>query len=314
MSEPGEAPFADPRRRSVLARYGIHPDAFLGQGGEAHVYALDRERVLRLHRNPDAAAAAGYVRRIGALYDRLDRSAVPFALPQVLEVHEEEVTWSIERRLPGHALDERLPALRGEARRRAIEGYVDGAAAFGELGVPDGFGRGCGELFTEEMLRTDTWAELLVARLAHQHDRGASVLAGAVPGLDGAVARILGMARGERAGARTLVHGDYFPGNVLLGDDLRVSAVLDLGWLTVVGDPTHDVRSAVAFWEVRPWAQPGDGEQLLAVAARHLGPDAPSLVDRTRCFEQLRFAFVAEDPYLHEWCLEGLRALAPTGG
>ena len=75
----------------------------------------------------------------------------------------------------------------------------------------------------------------------------------------------------SRPTGRTLVHGDYFPGNVLLGDDLRISAVLDLGWLTVVGDPTHDVRSAVAFWAVRPWSRPGDDAALLAAAQRHLG-------------------------------------------
>lgn len=308
MSETASGPFAHAPRRRVLDRYRIGPDAYLGRGGEAHVYALDAERVLRLHRNPDPAAAAGYVRTIGALYDRLDRDAVPFALPTVLEVHEEDVSWSIERRLPGRALDSLLPALHAEERRRAIAGYVDGAAAFAALGVPAGFGEGCGELFTEELLRTDTWAELLVERLTLQHEKGASVLAAAVPDLERAVERILTMAASEPSDGRTLVHGDYFPGNVLLDDDLRVSAVLDLGWLTVVGDPVHDVRSAVAFWEVRRWSEPNDALHLLDAAARHLGPDAPELVARTRRFEQLRFAFVAEDPHLHAWCIGGLRA------
>ena len=32
------------------------------------------------------------------------------------------------------------------------------------------------------------------------------------------------------------------------------------------------------------------------------------LIARTRRYEQLRFAFVAEDPHLHTWCLDGLRA------
>src|SRR5438046_3151650 len=102
---------------------------------DLNVFALDAERVLRLHRTSDPAAGAGYVRRIGALYDGLDRNAVPFALPQVLEVHEEDVSWSIERRLAGRPLDERLGALADDERRRAIDGYVDGAADFAALGV-----------------------------------------------------------------------------------------------------------------------------------------------------------------------------------
>jgi putative membrane protein len=315
VSEPRPEPFEDPPRRRILDRYGVGPEAFLGHGGEADVYALDAERVVRLHRNADPAAAGGYVRRIAGLYDGLDRGAVPFALPRVLEVHEEEVAWSIEQRLPGRPLDAMLERLTGDDRRRAIRGYVDGAADLASLGVPRGFGDGYGELFTEEMLRADTWSELLAARLTLQLDRSTPVLREAVPALDRAAERIIAVARAEPATGRTLVHGDYFPGNVLLGDDLRVASVFDFGWLTVVGDPTHDVRSAVAFWAVRPWSQPGDRESLLAAAGRHLGPDAAALVARTVAFEQLRFAFVAEDPHLHAWCLDGLRraAAAPPG-
>jgi putative membrane protein len=308
VSESHEAPFGDPVRRAILDRYGIGPDDFLGRGGEANVFALDAERVLRLHRSSDPAASADYTRRIGALYDQLDRDAVPFALPQVLEVHEDEVSWSIERRVAGRPLDQRLGGLADDDRRRAIDGYIDGAAAFALLGVPSGFGDGYGELFTVEGLHGERWGELLAGRLELQHEMGATVIREHVPDIDRAAARIVASAREEPAAGRTLVHGDYFPGNVLVGDDLRISAVLDFGWLTVVGDPTHDVRSAVVFWGVRPWSRPGDDEALLAAARRHLGRDAAELIARTRRFEQLRFAFVAEDPHLHAWCIEGLRA------
>ena len=310
MSEVRRDPFDDPARRAVLARHRVRPEHLLGRGGEADVYALDPERVLRLYRNPDHHASAEYIRRIGAFYDTLDRGAVPFALPEVLEVHEEDVTWSIERRLPGRPFDALLAGLSGRDRATAITAYVDGADAFGGLGVPDGFGDGVGELFTEEELRASSWAELLEARLVLQLERGAPILRDRVPHLDRAAARVTALARAETAVGRTLVHGDFFPGNVLLGDDLQVSAVIDLGWLTVVGDATHDVRSAVAFWSVRPWAKPGDREALVAAATRHLGADAVSMLERTERFEQARFAFVAEDPHLFAWCVDGLRSLA----
>jgi len=313
VSEVRRDPFEEPARRAVLDRYGVGPDHLIGKGGEAHVFAVDPERVLRLHRNPDHRSTAAYLRRIGAFYATLDRHAVPFALPEVLEVHEDEVAWSIERRLPGRPFDSMLDGLEGDDRVTAIRAYVDAAAAFGALGVPDGFGDGMGELFTEEALRATSWGELLEARLAMQLERGEAVVRDLVPRLDRAAERILALARAETAVGRTLVHGDFFPGNVLFGDHLEVSAVLDLGWLTVVGDPTHDVRSAVAFWSVRPWAKPGDREVLVASAARHLGPDALAMLERTERFEQARFAFVAEDPHLFAWCVDGLRSLAEEG-
>jgi hypothetical protein len=85
VSETRRDSFADPPRRAVLDRYRLGPEDLVGAGGEADVFALDDERVLRLHRNADPSSAAGYIRRIAALYDALDRDAVPFRLPEVLD-------------------------------------------------------------------------------------------------------------------------------------------------------------------------------------------------------------------------------------
>jgi len=293
-------------RSDVLAAHGVGAQDKLGEGGESEVYALDPERVLRLHRQQSAA----YVRGIGALYDDLDRDAVPFALPHVLEVHQDgDVSWSIERRLPGRPLDALLPVLRGEDRRRALTAYVDGAAAFGRVGLPSGWGDGYGELCTAEALRASRWGDLLAERLRLQRDRARPLLVGDAPDFDRVARHVIAEARTEPDRPATLVHGDWFPGNVLMGDDLQVSAAIDLGWLTVVGADDHDVRTAVLFNEVRPWQQPGDHGVLTAAAARHLGSDAAERIDRSRRYEQLRFAFVTEDEHLHRWCVAGLRAV-----
>jgi hypothetical protein len=297
----------DERWRGILQAHGVSAGDELGRGGEAHVYALDEHRVLRVHRHE----SADHVRRIGELYAGLERGAVPYALPEVLEVHSDgEGSWSIERRLPGRPLDSLLDGLRGEDRTRALTSYVDGAAAFGALGPPPGWPGGCGELFTAERLHAERWGDLLADRLGLQLDRAQPLLEGVVPALHAVRIRLLGEARLQPGGGEALVHGDWFPGNVLVDDDLAVSAALDLGWLTVVGPRDHDVRSAVAFIDVRPWRQPGDAEVLLAAATRHLGPDAADLIGHTRRFEQARFAFVDEDEHLHRWCVAGLRAVA----
>jgi Ser/Thr protein kinase RdoA (MazF antagonist) len=294
----------DAQRDALLARHGIGAGDELGQGGEAVVYALDAERVLRAHRHE----AAAHAERIGELYAAVERTAVPFALPEILEVHGDgEISWSIERRLPGRPFDELLRHLTGADRVRALDSYVDGAAAFGALGPPRDWAGGCGELFTGELLQAERWGDLLAQRLELQLERARPVLLSAVDDLDARVAPILTAARAEEADEVTLVHGDWFPGNVLLGDDLRVSAAIDLGWLTVVGAAHHDILSAAVFCEVRPTHTAADGAVLAAAVRRHLGPGAEASLAWTRRYEQLRFAFVTEDEHLHRWCLAGLR-------
>ena len=109
---------------------------------------------------------------------------------------------------------------RGDDRNRALTAYIDGAAAFRALGLPPGWTGGCGELFTEELLRADRWGDLLAARLALQLEQARPVLSAAIDDPDAATAPILAAARTEDVDEVTLVHGDWFPGNVLLGDDL----------------------------------------------------------------------------------------------
>jgi aminoglycoside phosphotransferase (APT) family kinase protein len=293
-------------RGSVLARYRVSAADLLGSGGEAEVYALDEHRVLRLHRHE----AAEHARRLGELYAALDRAAVPYSLPEVLEVHGDgEVSWSIERRLPGRSFDGVLPHLRGDDRAVALTAYVDGAAAFQHLGLPARWPGGCGELFTAELLRAERWGDLLAARLALQLDQARPLVEPEVPSFSAVVEAVTALAVAAPSSGPVLVHGDWFPGNVLVDDDLQVAASIDLGWLTVVGDAGHDVASAVAFCEVRPWLRPGDTAVLIAAAERHLGPSAGAQIDRTRRCEQARFAFVDEDEHLHRWCLDGLRAV-----
>jgi aminoglycoside phosphotransferase (APT) family kinase protein len=64
----------------------------------------------------------------------------------------------------------------------------------------------------------------------------------------------------EQVGA-TVVHGDYRLGNMLVGRDARVAALLD--WeLCTLGDPMADVG-----YVMNNWAQPGEGDATMRGAA-----------------------------------------------
>jgi aminoglycoside phosphotransferase (APT) family kinase protein len=82
------------------------------------------------------------------------------------------------------------------------------------------------------------------------------------------------LAGGQPAGRRTLVHGDFRMGNLLVGED-GVTAVLD--WeLTHLGDPVEDLGwLCVPAWRFErpqlPAAGLGTREELIAAYERHAG-------------------------------------------
>jgi hypothetical protein len=123
-------PSPDPGLDRVFRSLGVQPGAFLGQGGEARVYAIDDDRVLRVLRHGSAAG----VQRGSQLVQELMSHGAPFAMPEVLHVDEVDGRCCvIERRLPGRSLMDELAVVEGSRRATLIERHLEAAAAIGRL-------------------------------------------------------------------------------------------------------------------------------------------------------------------------------------
>jgi hypothetical protein len=158
---------SDPGLVTVALRFGVAPDALLGHGGEAWVYALDDERVLRvLH---DGGCKADVLRRM-ALVEDLALSQPAYRLPDVLDVGEVEGrTYAIERRLPGRSVLQELGRIEGAARERLIEAYLDISASLGDLLLPAR--TGFGDLIAADSIVAPTWRAYLQERAARNLSR-----------------------------------------------------------------------------------------------------------------------------------------------
>ena len=112
---------------------------------------------------------------------------------------------------------------------------------------------------------------------------------------------------------KRLVHGDYFPGNVLIGDDLRVSGLVDFSVWTAVGDPLYDVVGAAIFLEM---ATEATAEDVAFVRGVILDRHGDAVLEPGR-FYRAYFAFAMADPVnaeglyprLWPWALANLGAL-----
>jgi aminoglycoside phosphotransferase len=281
---------SDPSKEAVLAAFGVTSDAFLGSGGEASIYALDEHRVLRvLHSGKDA----GQPRRAQALLRDLVRSAVPFHLPEIMEVGETGGrVYAIERRLPGRSMLEVLHSAEGPDRDRLIEAFLLAAASLGDL-RPEGWAF-YGELASAEPLRAATWREFLTMRAAQS-------LAAAGPPLDRIDPEALASDLPEPTRAE-FVHLDAFAGNVL-ANGTGITAVLDLGYACVAGDRRFNPLVAAAYLDPRHdlFGYSTDRDRDIAQGwLRSLG--LLDLLEPTRRWLAAYWAMAVDDLPLQAWC------------
>ena len=290
-------------KAQLLKAFNVGPDDLIGAGQEAYVYALGTDRVLRIFRD---RVPLDRLRRRLSFYDAIRSQEAPFRTPSILDVGESHgrVYW-IEHRLPGISLTSRLPILAGRARSRAIASYVDAAAAVRTLACPQ---REIGEILAEPPIHRASWPTFLVDRAGVELQRHRRRLGDQVADPDRALGTLRRWAEGGRIDTATLVHGDFFPENVLMNeDDGTVSAVIDFGLLALVGDPLLDVACSVLFLTGLAGITQSDRD-LARTFARSFGVD-----DQVMRLYSLYYAFrflgaPREDGGLQRWCTSRIAA------
>jgi hypothetical protein len=284
----------DPGLVAVLQELGTGPQACLGRGGEAWVFALDEQRVVRiLH---DGGRPDG-IRRAEELVAELSRATTPFdfAVPEVLDIGAVGDRWyAIERRLVGRSVMEELGGIEGPPRARLIEAYLEAAASLGDLHLD---GRGFfGDLAASEPVTALTWRGYLTAKAALSLSRAGPQFGSVAPDL---LADALPDLTDVKDAA--FVHLDAFAGNMLT-DGRHITAVIDIGPSSVAGDRRLDPVAAAVYLctpQITPVMAPSDA-RVAASWLRSAGLDdwyAP-----TQRWLAAYWAFAVDDIALHQWC------------
>lgn len=283
--------------RTVLAHFGIGPDALLGEGGEARVFDLGDDRVLRLP-NPGTSVAALDARR--ALLDGIAGRG-PVATSRVIEHRAvAERTVVIEERLPGR---DGVAVLGGHGTDRTalVRHHLDVAASIADLPCPTAR---FGELWDPAAITADTFAGWSIDRLRTSLTRGGRRFAHVdAAALTADLVRALPQ---PEPAAPVLVHLDAFLGNMLADQD-RITALLDFGPMAIGGPRDLDPLVAIAYLapEITPTATPGDHDAAVRWAEDHgLGHAVPAA-------ERWIAGYWAgcDDERLEQWCA---RVLGPA--
>ncbi len=245
--------------------------------------------------------------------DLLGRIDGRVGLPtSVIEAIDDAGRYTVERRLAGKAMLSLLPDLAGAARQTAIGHYVAGAEAVGQMRLPD---RDYGQLLGAAPLTDGTWSGYFRRSLDDWLEKNGATIGEAVGDIDGLRRRLseLMKALPDRP-EKALVHGDYFPGNVLLDESLNVSGLVDFSVFTLTGDPLYDPITAAFFLEMIDEATAEDVALAKRLVVDRHGAAIVPLARFYRAYAAVLMADPANAgppyPKLFDWSIANLKALA----
>lgn len=292
--------------QTMLEHFDLTTAELIGQGGEAQVYALDSERVVRLYRG---LVSPETVERRRRFYEQIRCQKPLFAVPHIMATgtHAER-TYTIEARMPGSDFSKVLVTLTGRERERALLSYLHVAQQIGTIRL---LSEPFGELLVQEKpIQRNRWTPFLWDKMQSNLARSRADLCDDVAHFDERLAviqQMIGLV--DNVEAKCLVHGDYFPGNVFIDDNLAICGVGDFGVTTVVGDPQMDLAGAIAFLEVVESYRPDDTAFLLERAVAQHGPAIRQIIELYSLYYAIYFSHCKlDDPTTYWWCVAKLRA------
>ncbi|MFF8618279.1 phosphotransferase family protein [Streptomyces sp. NPDC015350] len=251
--------------KALLEARGLTPADLIATGTEARVYALGTDQVLKVYAAPHQLGA---LETIADLYRRFDRSTVPFALPEIQSIEQHGPLLAVtETRLSGTPMGDAL-ALTDPATEHA---YLAAIRDFTGLRLTTPLDRRM-LLDPSPAHQGEAWHAFLLRLLVQKLPKVLPHLQLDAPAVDSITDRLTTRLARPYTGPEGVIHGDLYPDNILVADG-KVSAVIDFGTFTLLGDPLYDLAGACAYYRMYDQDRTEVRNRLLGVAAADLPAD-----------------------------------------
>jgi fructosamine-3-kinase len=292
-------------KQAILDKFNVGEEEFLGEGGEAWVYNLGESKVLRIYKGRPSLVE---IQRLQAFYRRLNTSKTTFSVPAIENVAElNGDIYTVDNLIPGTEFGKALGTLDGLKRQHALESFWRAAQEVKLLANNDKY---FGEELAEQPIRTMKWPDFLRQKALSLFRTTRQNLVAEIPYVDKVMLffqKECDIVDDVKTGS--LVHGDYYPGNVFISEMGDICGVADFYALS--GDSRMDLAGAILFLEVVDNATPEDAKVLLDKAVEQYGNNVISVIYLYRLYYCFRFSDCKEsDPRTYKWCVSGLKDAA----
>jgi hypothetical protein len=298
----------DAIRNHILERYYVAPEARLSSGMEAEVYVYGPEAVLKLY---PGTASLGNLLTLQTFYNALDRQRVPYALPHIYTIAQEAgFLITIEQRLAGTPLSTLLPGRTPAHLDTLMQRYLTAALAVSQIAMQPTWDRY--KLFDPPRMseRADgDWHQFLARYLRYKLAQVSIYLSRDVPHFATKMQQLSIVLDQPYHGEYRLIHGDFFPGNLLVNDDCEIVALLDFGLLTMIGDYLFDLATGWVFFDIYDQLNVHVRDRYLTILLDHLGEQARGKLYRY----VLIYSILSANTYSsqcsdghYQWCVANL--------
>ena len=257
-------------KQVILQRYGLSPNELIRKGMEAEVYAIGTGTVLKLYIGTTNLA---YLTTLQNFYASFNQSAISYSLPYIQTVASEgDICISTERQLPGIPMSAILPTLTNKQMDSMMQAYLAAALELTNVQIPSDFDRY--KLFDADGISRRTngdWHQFLTRYLTQKLTQVTYYLNKDVLNFAVKVKQLYTILAQPYTGNYHLVHGDFFPGNILIDKMCHVTALLDFGLLTMYGDSLFDIATGWVFFDMYDELKVNIRERYLSMTLETLG-------------------------------------------
>jgi aminoglycoside phosphotransferase (APT) family kinase protein len=260
---------------NILKKYKIDEADFLGKGMEAEVYLYENDKVFKIY-NPKATLTK--LQLLKQFYESIKPEGISFKLPRIHKIIEEEDRIiTIENRIEGKNIQKALSEYDEERLNAFLENYLSVILQIRSIQFDPKFeGYKLLNDYDVPPSQQKDWNDFLKQYLINKQNEVKDYLSKDVVNYQNKFDRLIRILSSKYKGDHSLIHGDFYPGNLLVNEDGKINGVIDFGMMTMCGDYLFDVALSWVLFDM--YEELGDNvlNRYLDLVIKTLGEETRS--------------------------------------
>ncbi len=254
----------------ILEKYNVSESDLIGWGTEAQVYSYHEGKVLKLYNDISCLNKQKILKKF---YETVDSQYVSYELPHIYDIIDDEDTViTIEKRVEGNNLQKLLHQFNNEQLNNLFKTYLAASLELQNVKINSAF-TGC-KLFNDYCITSTEykdWHSFLKQFLICRQEGLQDYFSRDVLNYNGKFKLLTDILSVKYEGEYSLIHGDFYPGNLLINEEGRITGLIDFGIMTMYGDYLFDIATSWVFFDMYDDLKANILERYLHVITENLG-------------------------------------------